>query len=313
VNYKKEIIQKLKQHIIDFCKLHLNKKYYTVCIKLRNQLINDKIMDINDNNIKIWAATIIFVICYFNNILDKKLSENDINKYFLFNSISISNRAYSIINMYEKIKYDYFVSKADENPIFKFPPLLNENNFPHELMIKYIQKTPEINYIGNYYRKIFYGGNYNEQYNIFCEVIFQLKKCSEQCIFIIFELLKDVLKNDFVIITVPSHSPNCNYNGIKLLTKKIIEYNNSIIDGTDYLIRIKEVNNHDTPQVKRTFEEQINSMKLNENASIRNKNVLLLDDIYTTGKTINAAENIIKFGEPKFIDKLVLGKTYYKN
>ena len=41
---------------------------------------------------------------------------------------------------------------------------------------------------------------------------------------------------------------------------------------------------------------------------IENKNILLIDDIYTTGSTVNECSKILKQGNPKKIGILVLAK-----
>jgi predicted amidophosphoribosyltransferase len=196
--------------------------------------------------------------------------------------------------------------------IFKRPALLNETIFP-ELKLKYLKggEPSKVNFIDFYYRKYLYGiPTINKDYNNFCESVFQLKKNSEEDIQKMFNVLKDVFIGNFVIITIPSHDPNNKDTGIKRLAKMFIEYNNTIIDGTEYLIRIKEIDNHDNK--KRTIDEQYSSMKINENISIEKKHVLLFDDIYTTGNTINAAKRLIEKGKPETIDKLTLAKTFNK-
>ena len=42
--------------------------------------------------------------------------------------------------------------------------------------------------------------------------------------------------------------------------------------------------------------------------SVNNKQILLIDDIYTTGSTVNECAKILQQGEPKKVDVLVLAK-----
>jgi predicted amidophosphoribosyltransferase len=194
-------------------------------------------------------------------------------------------------------------------PIFRKPPLLNGTVFP-ELKIKCLKgKSSEVNFIDYYYRKLHFGDVKNK-YNGFCESLRRLKDNSEKDIEMFFSIIKDVFLNkDFIIVTIPSHNPQKVDTGIKRLAKLLIKQNNSIIDGTDYLVRIKEINQHGQ---NRTIKDQYNSLKLRNSKLLNGKVILLFDDIYTTGNTINAAEAIIKKGYPKQIEKLTLAKTYYK-
>ena len=183
--------------------------------------------------------------------------------------------------------------------IFKNPPLLNGDIFP-ELKIKYLKgKSSEVNFIDYYYRKFHYGDDtINNKYNDFCESLQRLKNNSEQDIETFFYILRDLFLNeDFVIITLPSHNPYNTNTGIKSLAQLIIKHNNLIIDGTDYLTRIKEVNHHGQ---NRTINDQYSSMKLKDGISLKNKIILLFDDIYTTGNTFYAAEAIIGKENPKY-------------
>ena len=50
-------------------------------------------------------------------------------------------------------------------------------------------------------------------------------------------------------------------------------------------------------------------LKMSNIELVRNKRVLLVDDIHTTGSTIEACINLIKQGRPKTIKVLVIAKT----
>ena len=54
-------------------------------------------------------------------------------------------------------------------------------------------------------------------------------------------------------------------------------------------------------------------MALKENVSLENHDVLIVDDIYTTGSTMKAAINLVEKLNPKEIKVLVLAKTRDKD
>ena len=61
-----------------------------------------------------------------------------------------------------------------------------------------------------------------------------------------------------------------------------------------------------------------NYLKMSDINLVRNKKILLVDDIHTTGSTIQAAIDLISQGEPKDIKVLVIAKTkddkrYFQN
>jgi len=208
--------------------------------------------------------------------------------------------------------YQCSIERQQIPSIFKKPTVIENKIFPN-LDLKYLKgNSLEFNYISDYYRKYHFGDiNINTQYNEFCESLEGLKNNISNDIQIFFSLLKNIFSSEeFIIITIPSHNPKNNNTGIKRLAKLLIEHNKNIIDGTDILIRIKEINKHGQ---NRTLSEQYNSMILNKDISLKNKIILLFDDIYTIGNTINAAKKLIEKENIKNIEKLTLAKTFYKN
>ena len=311
MSYKNELISDINKYILDFCRKYLNSEYYTACMKLLEYFVSDNIIEFHKNKIKKWAGVIIFMILSYNDFPDD-INIDEINNFFNFSSIDVRNEAYLLIKRYHK--HDFIINpSASNNKIYKNPPLLNVEIFPEIKSIKYIQQSNNINYIDYYYRKYHFGNsNINPEYNDFCESIRMLKDNSEYHINLFYKLLKDVFIGNFTIITVPSHNPNNSNPGIKNLAKLLIRNNNTILDGTNYLLRTKEVYNHDMQQY-RSFDDHLDSMTLKDSISIKDSVILLMDDIYTSGQTIEAAKTVISQGKPRHIEIFVLGKTFYKN
>jgi flagellar biosynthesis GTPase FlhF len=103
----------LNQCIKTFCNVHLNNKYYIKCIKLKRRLIKEKSITFIEKNIKIWAATIVYVVCCLNDMIPSPISSKLIHNFFGFSSVDVSNRAYSIMNkIYHK--YEYWVNENNK-------------------------------------------------------------------------------------------------------------------------------------------------------------------------------------------------------
>ena len=84
--------------------------------------------------------------------------------------------------------------------------------------------------------------------------------------------------------------------------------------GLDVLPIIEKTAHH--KQADRGFEErkEINKyLVLNTNKLLEKQKVLIVDDIYTTGATMNAAINLVEKLNPKEIKVLVLAKTRDKD
>ena len=103
---KNQIEIYLDQCIRSFCNVHLNDEYYSICINMKNELINNGSITFQETNIKIWAATIIYAVCYLNDLLPKYITPKIIHDFFGFVSVDVSNRAYSITKgIYHKYYY----------------------------------------------------------------------------------------------------------------------------------------------------------------------------------------------------------------
>lgn len=123
------------------------------------------------------------------------------------------------------------------------------------------------------------------------------------------EMIK-ILKEYDYIIPVPMYITNKKirgYNQTELLAKQIkdrfnIKYRNDII------LKIKQNKRQSELTEKERIENVKNVYRLQKQEEIKNKNILLLDDIYTTGNTIKACRKELQKAEPKKIDILVMAK-----
>lgn len=113
-----------------------------------------------------------------------------------------------------------------------------------------------------------------------------------------------------IIIPIPIHKnrkKERGYNQTELIAREIAK-NTKLILEKDVLVKIKNV----TSQTKLTKEKRIQNVKdvfkIISNKKIYKKNIILLDDIYTTGSTVNEASRILKLAGARKIGVLTIAK-----
>lgn len=128
-------------------------------------------------------------------------------------------------------------------------------------------------------------------------------------------LLKDknlfeILEKYDTIIPVPiskKRQKERGYNQSYLLAKEISKYTNLECESR-CLFKVKDI----IEQSKLNKEERIRNIQgvyeLKNGQRLKNKKLLLLDDIYTTGSTANECCRILKEAEPKKIGVLTIAK-----
>ena len=181
------------------------------------------------------------------------------------------------LNNISKIKIDRYTNKYFKKHlyIFKYEGIIKER------LIKY--KFNERNYI----------------YKAFVKFMLKNKK------------ICDFLKNYDIRIPVPIHTKRRmerGYNQSALIAKAISKK----IPQIDYLedVLIKKINNK--PQSTKNKSERKNNVigayYMKNKEKINNKKILLLDDIYTTGNTVNECCKILQSANPKCIDVITIAK-----
>lgn len=123
--------------------------------------------------------------------------------------------------------------------------------------------------------------------------------------------------NDFdIIISVPSHKKQLmkrKYNQATMLAKqysKLIKNRNFY---SDFLIKVK----HTNPQTNLRKKERENNLnkafELNKkyHSLIKNKRILLIDDVTTTGATLNNCAKILKKNGASKVFALTIAKTAF--
>lgn len=125
-------------------------------------------------------------------------------------------------------------------------------------------------------------------YKTFCEIFVKNKKVCE------------FLKNYDIIISVPMYKRKKNqrgYNQSELIAKEIAKKIENIEYRNDILLKIKNTPKQSSLNKEQRKENLKNAYVVNNNEYILNKNILIFDDIYTTGSTANeCAKTLIEAG-----------------
>ena len=130
-------------------------------------------------------------------------------------------------------------------------------------------------------RKLILDYKFNDKsylYKTFCEFIVKNKK------------ILDFIKSYDIIIPVPMHPARIRkrgYNQSALLAKELAKSLEMKV-YTNVLLKIKNNKVQSTLNKKEREKNKKNVYKLVKPEKIKNKKILLLDDIYTTGATVNA-------------------------
>ena len=131
------------------------------------------------------------------------------------------------------------------------------------------------------------------------------RKC--QAIKYFAELIDPFLGRGFSICVVPSSDSSVGNNGIRYLGRKLAE--NGRKDRTGFLIRQFDIKKL-AEGGDRSKRIHIASIRVAGDVSVVGEDVLLLDDITTSGNSLRACRDILIANGARSVEMLALGRTY---
>jgi hypothetical protein len=182
------------------------------------------------------------------------------------------------------------------DPFGKFPP---NHFFPP---FNYFQNNLE--YLGHYCSQKMK----NSESDVFSNLIIGLKKNKKYAIDFFVTKLKETLGNWFTLVVIPSHDPEKTDSGVKKVAVELCKSNPTIDDGTDLLIRFKKIEKLSFGGY-RNYSVIYDSLKVNDSTRIKDKNIILLDDVSTTGVSLLAGKDQLIANGAKWVFCFSLGKT----
>jgi len=112
----------------------------------------------------------------------------------------------------------------------------------------------------------------------------------------------------YVICVMPKHTIGTAPSGIRTIAKRLC--NPPIIDGTDVIFRSKETEKK-AYGGNRDINLEIESLSVTNDYIIKDQQVLLLDDVSTSGSSLRAGKHILVNAGAKLVAMYALGKTQY--
>lgn len=111
---------------------------------------------------------------------------------------------------------------------------------------------------------------------------------------------------EYVICVMPTHAVGTPPSGIRTIAKQLCSP--PIIDGTDVLSRVFEIPKKAIGG-SRDLQLEIESLTLRNESIVKGRQVLLLDDVTTTGTSLKAGKYILERAGVALIALLALAKT----
>lgn len=150
-----------------------------------------------------------------------------------------------------------------------------------------------------------------EFHNHKCGLILDLKTLDYKGEQAVEHFLKEInsrvtIPNDFTIVIVPSSDKDNTETGVKELAQRLAK--NGRIDGTSCLVRHTSIPKS-SKGGPRNIGVHLNSIKVVNEQLIKGKRILLIDDVTTSGSSLNACEMLLKQAGAVQVEKLALAKT----
>lgn len=125
------------------------------------------------------------------------------------------------------------------------------------------------------------------------------------------DLINNKIPNIDYIVYVPSSKKalkSRGFNQCEFLAREVGK--NLNIEVIDCIKKYDNIKEQKSLSKEDRYKNIVNAFFIDDNTKIKNKNILLIDDVTTTGATITACENLLKKQEIKTIKILTLAKSY---
>ena len=147
----------------------------------------------------------------------------------------------------------------------------------------------------------------NQAFDMFSGRILDVKDKKEKGISYFYQQLDEEICKDVTICVVPSHTEgNRNESGIAELARRLAR--NGRVDKVDYLLRKKTIDKL-AHSGSRDIKAQLDSIGVNPDMSVDGDVVLIVDDVTTSGASLEACKQILLEHGAKRVAMLALGQS----
>lgn len=153
-----------------------------------------------------------------------------------------------------------------------------------------------------------YNHGNNPEFDIFSGRILDFKKDQTAAVGYFFEQLKNVDFNATeAVVIVPSHSPQNRMSSVRKLAQKLAQYK-GWTDATDCVVRTHLIDKLANGG-ERSMDVHLGSLKIMNPHLIAGKNVLVLDDVTTSGNSLFATMRLLKEKNVNSVWSYAIAKT----
>ncbi len=170
------------------------------------------------------------------------------------------------------------------------------------------ENGPDIQFIGDY--QVYWINKAQRKKNLkwdaFSGYILDVKESRVTALLYFVQRIDPLLAKDIAICAVPSHDCQKTYSGIRTIGQRLALAGR--VDATGCLVRERSVDKA-AHGGERSVEVHLSSISVHDSELIRDKEILLLDDVTTTGSSLIACQQLLLKAGARRVKCLALAKT----
>jgi predicted amidophosphoribosyltransferase len=148
----------------------------------------------------------------------------------------------------------------------------------------------------------------NARFDVHSRRILDLKDGNDDAIAYFAGAIDEQVENDLAVAVVPPHAPGAPDSGILRVARMLCARNRTLRDVTRCLMRERPIDKLAVGG-KRSLRVHLESIAVKNPALIENTDVLVLDDVTTTGNSLWATERLLLNAGARSVALMAMGRT----